>query len=137
MNSKKGFTLVEVIVVIALIGVLMLLVVPNVVDSFANAKKNMFYNDLLNLYSQASGTYISRSAEDFNTSKVFTNDTNPLDIDSSEDLEYEVEVNSYGQVIRLEASTSDFIFSLSKSDMKKSDIKKSSISPAIADPSIG
>ena len=42
MNNKKGFTLVEIIVVIALIGVIMVLVVPNVVNTFEQAKKSAF-----------------------------------------------------------------------------------------------
>ena len=42
MKNKKGFTLVELLVVIALIGVIMLLVVPNVINTFNKARKNTF-----------------------------------------------------------------------------------------------
>ena len=49
MKNKKGFTLVELITVIALLGVIMLLVVPNVVESFSNAKKNTLIIELKTL----------------------------------------------------------------------------------------
>lgn len=128
MNNKKGFTLVELITVIALLGVIMLLVVPNVVESFSNAKKNMFYNDLLNIFSSASTTYITRAADDANTSKIFCNaggtGNNPLDVEASDKLKYRVEVDKNGQVIKLKASNNEYSFELNKSDMKKSDIKK-------------
>ena len=127
MKNKKGFTLVEIVIVIALLGLLMLLVVPNVVDKFANAKRNIFYNDVVNLYSQATSTYISRSADDFATSPVFTHNGNPLDIEGADDLEYYIKVNSYGQVIYMAVSSSDFHFSIEDSNIAKSDIKKSDI----------
>ena len=50
MKSKKGFTLMELLAVIALIGVVLLLVVPNVLDLYEKGKKNSFYDEILNLY---------------------------------------------------------------------------------------
>jgi prepilin-type N-terminal cleavage/methylation domain-containing protein len=38
--NKKGFTLAEIIVVIALIGILLLFVMPNLVDIFSNSVKS-------------------------------------------------------------------------------------------------
>ena len=128
MKKKNGFTLVELITVIALIGIIMLIVVPNVVESFSNAKKNTFYNDLLSLYSIATSTYISKAADNASTSKVFCNaggtGNNPLNIDVSDQLKYRIEVDKNGQVIKFKASNSEFSFNLDKTDMKKSDIKK-------------
>lgn len=128
MKNRSGFTLVELITVIALLGVIMLLVVPNVVESFSNAKKNTFYNDLLSLYSVATSTYITNAADDQDTPKIFCNaggsGDNPMNIDVSDKLKYRIEVDKNGQVIKLKASNSEFSFELNKSDMKKSDIKK-------------
>ena len=39
--KNKGFTLVEIVMVIALLGLLMLLVLPNIAGQVGNAKKNM------------------------------------------------------------------------------------------------
>lgn len=38
--NKKGFTLVEILAVIALIGILLLFVMPNLVDIFSNSVKS-------------------------------------------------------------------------------------------------
>ncbi len=134
MKNKKGFTLVEIVIVIALLGLLMLLVVPNVVDKFANAKKNIFYNDVINLYTQATSTYLNRSADDFNTSKEFSHDDNPLDIEGSDDFEYFLVVNQYGQVVFLTATSNDYHFTIEGDNIKKSDIKKSNIRNGYLEP---
>ena len=47
---KKGFTLVEILIVIVLIGVIMTLVVPKITSSYKSAKKNMFYDNVISIY---------------------------------------------------------------------------------------
>ena len=42
MKNKKGFTLVELLAVIAILAVILLLIVPNIVDMFNNGKKDAF-----------------------------------------------------------------------------------------------
>ena len=42
MRSKKGFTLVELLAVIAIFAILMLLIMPNVLKMFNSGKKNAF-----------------------------------------------------------------------------------------------
>lgn len=41
-NSKKGFTLVELLAVIVVLAIIMIIAVPSVLNSMATAKKNSF-----------------------------------------------------------------------------------------------
>ena len=88
MNNKNGFTLVEIVMVIGLIAVISLLVVPKIVESFDKSKKNMFYDEVLSLYSQATNDYINNLDEDIDALKEFDETNNPLNIKVSEDLDY-------------------------------------------------
>ena len=51
--NKKGFTLVELLAVIALIGILSLMAVPNVISSINNSRKNAFLLDAKRMISKA------------------------------------------------------------------------------------
>ena len=42
--NKKGFTLVELLAVIAILALLVIIALPNVLSMFNNAKKDLFYN---------------------------------------------------------------------------------------------
>ena len=84
MRNKKGFTLVELLAVIALIGVVMLLVVPNIVNLYKNAKKSLFQDEVLSIYNNAYTTYIYRSSQgDYNKRVCLGKDTatNKIDIE--------------------------------------------------------
>ena len=51
--NKKGFTLVELLAVIAILGVLMLIVLPNALSSYRNSKKSIFLSDIQSIYKTA------------------------------------------------------------------------------------
>ncbi|MEG0313798.1 MAG: type II secretion system protein [Erysipelotrichaceae bacterium] len=53
MNNKKGFTLIELIVVIAILGVLALILVPNFMGYLADAKETTAVSNARNAYSMA------------------------------------------------------------------------------------
>lgn len=57
MKKKKGFTLVELIVVIAILAVILLLVVPNIVDMFNNGKKDSFIRQVQAVWREAEKEY--------------------------------------------------------------------------------
>ncbi|MEG0313797.1 MAG: type II secretion system protein [Erysipelotrichaceae bacterium] len=53
MNNKKGFTLIELIVVIAILGVLALILVPNFMGYLADAKETTATTNAANAYKMA------------------------------------------------------------------------------------
>ncbi|MEG0313795.1 MAG: type II secretion system protein [Erysipelotrichaceae bacterium] len=53
MNNKKGFTLIELIVVIAILGVLALILVPNFMGYLADAKETTAKTNATNAYKMA------------------------------------------------------------------------------------
>ena len=56
--KKKGFTLVELIAVIALLSIIMLLIVPNVANYLNNSKKTLFYDNVVNMFKSATTTFM-------------------------------------------------------------------------------
>ena len=54
--KKKGFTLLEMIIVIALIGILMILIIPNVTKLFKSSKKKTFVTQVQSLATIAEQT---------------------------------------------------------------------------------
>lgn len=135
MRKKNGFTLVEILVVIALIGVVMLLVVPNVTSQFKTSKKNLFFDDVISLYTTSSLTYILNKSENSLTLKEFCygkgedNSYNSLDLDSSKDLYYDIKLDSSGQVLSIIVMNNEFIFpKLENSEgLRKGDLSSLSI----------
>ena len=61
MKNKKGFTLVEIVMVIALLALLIVVVVPNLLKSLKNANSGSFYNDVLYIYVSSLETYAINS----------------------------------------------------------------------------
>lgn len=134
MKNKKGFTLVEILAVIALIGVIMLLVTPNIIKLFTNAKKDIFRDETLSLYNNAYSTYILRSSQGDRTKRFCVGkDTvlNKMDIEDNNRLYYDITVNSYGEVISLKVSDNKFGINLSDvNGIKKKNIKLDNITNA-------
>ena len=54
MKNKSGFTLVELLAVIAILAILVIIALPNVLKLYNNAKKNTFLIEAKTIYKEAS-----------------------------------------------------------------------------------
>ena len=127
--KKKGFTLVELIAVIALLSIIMLLIVPNVANYLNSSKKTLFYDNVVNMFKSATTTFIY---QDDPTNTTFSNNGVKLDVDVESEYVYTIKVNNYGEVISIDVnngvysynkSSSDINEGLNKSDIKLEDVK--------------
>lgn len=127
--KKKGFTLVELIAVIALLSIIMLLIVPNVANYLNSSKKTLFYDNVINMFKSATTTFMY---QDDPTNTTFSNNGVKLDVDVESEYVYTIKVNNYGEVISIDVnngvysynkSSSDINEGLNKSDIKLEDVK--------------
>lgn len=129
MKNKKGFTLIEILAVIALIGIIMLLIVPSVTTIFKNAKKDLFQDEVLTLYNNTYSTYITRTSEgDYRKRFCKGKDStiNTLNVNEKDNLYYDILVNKDGEVISLKVSDDNFGITLEEPIQKKQ-IEKANI----------
>ncbi len=127
--KNKGFTLVELIAVIALLSIIMLLIVPNVANYLNSSKKTLFYDNVVNMFKSATTTFMY---QDDPTNTTFSNNGVKLDVDVESEYVYTIKVNNYGEVISIDVnngvysynkSSSDINEGLNKSDIKLEDVK--------------
>ena len=95
--KKKGFTLVELLAVIAILAILVIIALPNVLKMYNDSKKNAFLTEVKSLYNSASSKYISESLKGNKLSEINSNNSSKLDLNGN-DLTYKIKLNSDGSV---------------------------------------
>ena len=110
--KKKGFTLVELLAVIAILAILVIIALPNVLKMYNDSKKNAFMTEAQNLAKEVSSKYISESMKG-NKVSVISNKQNPLDMTGRE-LEYNFELDSQGKIKNMIVSNGTYCISTNK-----------------------
>ena len=110
--KKKGFTLVELLAVIAILAILVIIALPNVLKMYNDSKKNAFMTEAQNLAKEVSSKYISESMKG-NKVSVISNKQNPLDMTGRE-LEYNFELDSQGKIKSMWVSNGTYCISTNK-----------------------
>ena len=104
--NKKGFTLVELLAVIAILALLVLVAVPNVLGMFNKAKKDTFLTEAKNIFKESASKYISDNMHNSNEGNIYckseTDSKNPLDMDIGNTYYY-IEKDSTGKTIKFVA----------------------------------
>ena len=100
--KNKGFTLVELLAVIAILAILVIIALPNVLKMFNDAKKNSFLTEAKTVYGEAGKKYISDSiTSPSNNEHIYckskTDSLNPLNL-SGRGINYYIKTDSNGNV---------------------------------------
>ena len=107
--NKKGFTLVELLAVIAILALLVIIALPNVLKMFNQAKKDMFLTEAKTIYKEISKKYISETMRG-NKISIISNTNNKLDLESN-NLKYKVKLNNDGSIKKFEVSNENYCIS--------------------------
>ena len=107
--NKKGFTLVELLAVIAILALLVIIALPNVLKMFNQAKKDTFLTEAKTIYKEISKKYISETMKG-NKISIISNTNNKLDLESN-DLKYKVKLNNDGSIKKFEVSNGNYCIS--------------------------
>jgi len=97
VKNKKGFTLIELVIVVAILGVLALLIVPNVMNRVSEAKETVLeanikvINNAIKMYYAIEGKYPSSESLD-----ELLKDLDPEYLDADEiDSEVKNQINVF------------------------------------------
>ena len=138
MKNKKGFTLVELLAVIAILAILVVIALPNVMGMFNSAKKNSFITEVQTLMSQSETDYVTNTFGANSKSTLFTNDTSvnttlftgaaathqqkTLSIQDGESKKYAIKVDKAGKIQTVKVIDGNFCFYVDGTDLQKSDV---------------
>ena len=124
--NKKGFTLVELLAVIAILAILEIIALPNVLKMFNDARKNSFLTETKIVYSEVSRKYISESKKGNKLTYISSEDDTKLKM-TGRDLQYCVLLNTDGSVKSMKVSNGEWIAELPSgkkiTDLNSSDLK--------------
>ena len=105
--KKEGFSLVELLAVIAIMAILVLIAMPNVMEMYNQAKKQSFLNEAKVLFKEAVVVYVAEKKKGNKLSEFNSND--PYDSYLTEsNLKYCVELDSKGRVTSLKVSNDSY-----------------------------
>ena len=101
MKKKKGFTLVELLAVIAILAILVIIALPNVIKMYNNAKKSSFLTEAKEVFGESEKKFISDGISSSSSNGIYcrskTDSINPLDL-SGRKINYYIKTDSSGNI---------------------------------------
>ena len=104
IKKNKGFTLVELLAVMAILAILIIIAVPNVVKLFNNSKKNTFMTEAKIIYETAIKQNLLNTGEE----TIFS--TGDLELSGDSNIEYSILTNKSGQVICYQVANDEYMW---------------------------
>ena len=110
MKHKKGLTLIELLAVIAILGVLVVFAVPNVLESYRKSKKHNFVNEAKTVYSESVNKFAEQRTQGKKINLVSNDEEKGfnLNLQNEKDLKYTVRMDNSGGVTSFKLSNSEF-----------------------------
>ena len=109
--KNKGFTLVELLAVIAILAILVIIALPNVISMYNKAQKQTFLTEAKKVYSEAEKKYLTNAISSKNTKVINSEDSSKLDM-TGKKLQYCVILNNNGKVTDMKVSNGKWVASL-------------------------
>lgn len=110
--NKKGFTLVELLAVIAILAILVIIALPNVLSMYNEAKMNTFTTEMRKLYSGVKEKWMLSN----NGGQTYTNvsglDGVAISIDGSQTNKYYIEIEPSGKITRFIGTNGTYGFDI-------------------------
>lgn len=103
MKNKKGFTLVEVLAVIAILMILVTLSVPRIRTIYDKAKENAFLTEFKSLERQITNKEVMAKMNKKKIVAISSEDETSLEL-SNKDFKYCIDLNKNGTFSRMQAS---------------------------------
>ena len=107
--KNKGFTLVELLAVIAILAILVIIALPNVLSMFNEAKKDTFLTETKNIYKEISKKYINETMRGNKITNI-SNTNNKLDLES-DNLKYNIKLDNFGNIKKFQVSNDTYCIS--------------------------
>lgn len=123
MKNKNGFTLVELLAVIAILAILVIIALPNVLEMFNNAKKDIFLTETKTVIKKTSDKYISEVMKGNKIDHINSLDETKLNL-SNNNLKYDIKLDNKGNVLSYVISDGNYCLESSKNiyDVTNDDI---------------
>lgn len=103
MSNKKGFTLIEILAVIAILMILVTLSVPRIRTLYDNAKENAFLTEFKNLEKNIANSKALAKMENKRLVSISSEDDTSFDL-SNKEFKYCIDLNKNGTFSRMQAS---------------------------------
>ena len=134
--NKKGFTLVELLAVIAILALLVIIALPNVLSMFNKAKKDTFLTEAKSIFKESASKYISDNMHNSNEGNIYckseTDSKNPLDMDIGNTYYY-IEKDSTGKTIKFVAwNSSGYVTKIVGDNVMLNDVTGNNVSESSA-----
>ena len=129
MNNKKGFTLVELLAVIAILALLVIIALPNVMSMFNKAKKSSFETEVTEIFKGSLSQWMNDSLS-VAKSKIYGKCNNAscgTELDNMNirsNLEYMVKLDGTGKVTKLFVTDGTYQYEYNGPELKQDDIKE-------------
>lgn len=120
--KKKGFTLVELLAVIAILAILVIIALPNVLSMYNEARKNTFITEAKEHYNGAEQKFMLNAGETMTFTNIDGKTGTKLDIKGNQKTKYYIVFDASGDCKTFAATNGVYAIVTSDSKIKIEDI---------------